>query len=63
MDDQRACARALVASLSCCNLPRPRFPLGLSLSGAHLLVVRSFTAFVSHPAQALAFEPFLAWVM
>src|SRR5215207_10962374 len=38
------------------NSPQRRFPVAVSLGGAHLLVGRSLTALVSHAAQALAFE-------
>jgi hypothetical protein len=38
------------------NSPRLRFPVVVSLSGAHLLVSRSVASEVSHPAQVLVFE-------
>jgi len=38
------------------NRPRFRFPLVVSLCGAHLLGKCLFTAFVSQSLEALAFE-------
>jgi hypothetical protein len=38
------------------NSPRLRFPVVLSLRGAHLLGGRLFIALVSHPLEALALE-------
>jgi hypothetical protein len=55
-EEQASCVRPRWRLFAAVNSPRLRFPVVVSLGGAHLLGSRLFSVHVSHPSEALAVE-------